>query len=307
MKDAFYFPHFSNARHDRKIRRVRKELGGEGYGIYFMILETLRDQNDYIFPMEDIDLLADEYGTSEQKIRTVICNYGLFETNEDDDFTSPKLIEFLKPYAEGKERKRINGIRGNLIRYKHITKDQSSNMKDDEILALSTQIKSRVSNLSLSEQSSDRKSSQKKGEEKKLKQIKESKSNNIEHFNNAWLLYPRKIGKKIILDSKTKLSEISSISIEEWTRIIKRYETTKPDYQDFAHGSTFFNKGYYDFTDSVFIEPVQDISNKLDRDNCKTQEEWRYYNYIDVAGSNPSEYDKKAIEAKRLEMEESFK
>ena len=30
-KDAFYFPHFSNARNDRKLRRVRKELGIEGY------------------------------------------------------------------------------------------------------------------------------------------------------------------------------------------------------------------------------------------------------------------------------------
>ena len=301
MKDAFYFPHFSNARHDRKIRRVRKELGCEGYGIYFMILETLRDQNDYIFPMEDIDLLADEYGTSEQKIRTVICNYGLFETNEDDDFTSPKLIEFLKPYAEGKERKRINGIRGNLIRYKHITKDQSSNMKDDEILALSTQIKSRVANLSLSEQSSDRKVSQKKGEEKKVNQIKESKSNNIEHFNNAWLLYPRKIGKKIILDSKTKLSEISSISIDEWTRIIKRYETTKPDYQDFAHGSTFFNKGYYDFIDSVYVESKEVTEQSL------TYEQKRYKKELDMynATENKTEKDHLWIAEKKRIMEEA--
>jgi len=29
-KDAYYFPHFANARHDRKLRRVRKELGIEG-------------------------------------------------------------------------------------------------------------------------------------------------------------------------------------------------------------------------------------------------------------------------------------
>ncbi len=64
MKDAFYFPHFCNARHDRKLKRVRKELGLEGYGIFFMLLETLREQADYRYPIEDLDLLADEFGTS---------------------------------------------------------------------------------------------------------------------------------------------------------------------------------------------------------------------------------------------------
>jgi hypothetical protein len=50
-KEAYYFPHFCNARHDRKIRRLRKELGVEGYGIYFMLLETLREQQDLMYPL----------------------------------------------------------------------------------------------------------------------------------------------------------------------------------------------------------------------------------------------------------------
>lgn len=193
QKDAFYFPHFSNARHDRKLRRVRKELGVEGYGIYFMILETLRDQDKYIFPMGDIDLLADEFGTSEQKIRTVVCNYGLFQTDDNEMFTSPKFIEFLKPYVEGKERKRVNGLRGNLIRYKHITKDQSEKMNDAEIVSLSADIKSRVAMVSLSEQSSDRKSSQ-----SKEKKVKESKTNE----KKANILIPE--GLSELLSSKLK-------------------------------------------------------------------------------------------------------
>ena len=59
-KDAFYFPHFSNARNDRKLRRLRKELGIEGYGIYFMVLEVLRDQEGFKYPLEDLDLLSEE-------------------------------------------------------------------------------------------------------------------------------------------------------------------------------------------------------------------------------------------------------
>lgn len=133
-KDAFYFPHFSNARNDRKIRRLRKELGIEGYGIFFIVLEVLRDQPDYKYPIEDIDLLADEIGTSEQKVKAVVGSYDLFDVNEDNMFFSSNLIMYLQPYLQGKERKRISGIRGNLIRYNHITKEQSKGMSDDDIL-----------------------------------------------------------------------------------------------------------------------------------------------------------------------------
>ena len=97
-KDAYYFPHFCNARNDRKIKRIIKELGVEGYGIYFMILEVLREQTDLKYPVADIDLLADEFRTSEQKVRTVISNYDLFVVDEDQMFFSPKLFLYLEPY-----------------------------------------------------------------------------------------------------------------------------------------------------------------------------------------------------------------
>lgn len=105
-KDAYYFPHFSNARHDRKIKRLRKELGIEGYGIFFMILEVLRDQEDFSYPMSDIDLLSDEFNTSMQKVEVVITQYKLFKIDDDKFFYSPKLIEYLKPYLERSKRAR---------------------------------------------------------------------------------------------------------------------------------------------------------------------------------------------------------
>jgi uncharacterized protein YdaU (DUF1376 family) len=107
-KDAYYFPHFSNARHDKKLQRVRKELGVEGYGIYFMLLETLRDQEGFSYTADDIDLLADDFGTSEQKVRTVLCNYGLFTFTDDGQlFTSERFTEYMRPYLEKKERARM--------------------------------------------------------------------------------------------------------------------------------------------------------------------------------------------------------
>lgn len=140
-KDAFYFPHFSNARSDRKIKRLRKELGLEGYGIYFMILETLRDQQEYKYPVEDIDLLADEFGTSEQKIRTVISNYALFTLDDNEMFFSPKMIMYLQPYLEVKEKKQIAGIKGNLIKHGHATKEDLEGFSNNDILLLQKELK----------------------------------------------------------------------------------------------------------------------------------------------------------------------
>jgi len=108
-KEAFYFPHFCNARHDRKIRRLRKELGTEGYGIYFMLLETLREQQDLMYPLEDLDLLAEEFDVSEAKVRVAICNYGLFEIDEEEKFFSPKMLVYLEPYFKMKEQRKIAG------------------------------------------------------------------------------------------------------------------------------------------------------------------------------------------------------
>ena len=106
-KDAFYFPHFANSRHDRKIMRVWLELGLEGYAIYFMLLEVLREQNEYKYPTSDIDLIANEFGTSEQKVRVVICNYGLFEVDANEMFFSIKQIYYLQPYIEKTQRARL--------------------------------------------------------------------------------------------------------------------------------------------------------------------------------------------------------
>jgi len=105
-KDAYYFPHYSNARNDRKVKRLRKELGMEGYGIYFAILEVLRDQTEFKYPIDDIDLLADDMNASEQKVSAVVGNYQLFEIDEDRNLFSPKFNFFLQPYLEKTERAR---------------------------------------------------------------------------------------------------------------------------------------------------------------------------------------------------------
>ena len=46
-KEAYYFSHDSNARHDEKILAMRSVYNSEGYGWYWMLIEMMRDANAY--------------------------------------------------------------------------------------------------------------------------------------------------------------------------------------------------------------------------------------------------------------------
>ncbi|WP_181350507.1 Lin1244/Lin1753 domain-containing protein [Thalassobacillus sp. CUG 92003] len=47
MKNTYYFSHDGNARNDPKILSMRSVYGSEGYGWYWIIVEMLREQDNY--------------------------------------------------------------------------------------------------------------------------------------------------------------------------------------------------------------------------------------------------------------------
>lgn len=106
-KDAYYFRHDSNAKDDPKCVLLIEQLGLEGYGIYWILVETLRDQPDYKYPLALIPALARRYNTSAQKVDAVIRGYGLFQIEDDSFFYSQSLINRMKPLEENREKARI--------------------------------------------------------------------------------------------------------------------------------------------------------------------------------------------------------
>ena len=63
-KDAYYFPHDSNARQDVKILKLRIKHGWAGYGLYWGIIEALRDQDNYAFEADQPELISLAVGCS---------------------------------------------------------------------------------------------------------------------------------------------------------------------------------------------------------------------------------------------------
>lgn len=108
-KDSYYFPHDSNAKDDPKCVLLIEQLGTEGYGIYWILIETLRDQPDYTYPVANIPALARRYNTSAEKVRTVVYNYELFAIKDDKIFFSESLIKRMIPWNRKRELARIAG------------------------------------------------------------------------------------------------------------------------------------------------------------------------------------------------------
>ena len=111
-KDCYYFPHDSNAKDDPKCVLMIEQLGMEGYGIYWMLVETLRDQPDYTYPVANIPALARRYNTSAEKVRTVVYNYELFTVKEDKIFFSESLNRRMLVFNENRAKRSAAGRLG---------------------------------------------------------------------------------------------------------------------------------------------------------------------------------------------------
>lgn len=79
-----YFPHDSNARNSDKLIPVRMKYGAEGYGIYFMILERLRDENNYM-SVVDYNVIAFDLRVDTSKVKDIVENFGLFAFTKNSE------------------------------------------------------------------------------------------------------------------------------------------------------------------------------------------------------------------------------
>lgn len=115
-KQSFYFSHDSNARNDIKIVRLRRQLGMEGYGIYWCLIEILRETADYRLPFEAIEDIAYQIDAAKEKVETIVKTYGLF-TLDKDHFFSLRLIRSMELYNNQKKTLSEAGKKGMKTRW----------------------------------------------------------------------------------------------------------------------------------------------------------------------------------------------
>lgn len=83
----------------------------EGYGIFWVLIETLRDQPGYKYPLSLIPALARRYNTTVQKMEAVIKGYGLFQFTDNEFFYSQSLINRMIKLEEKRESQRQKALK----------------------------------------------------------------------------------------------------------------------------------------------------------------------------------------------------
>lgn len=167
-KEAYYFSHDSNARHDSKIVKLRRKYGMEGYGIYFAIVEMLREDSAHKRHISSFEDIAYEIQVDPSTVKSVITEYDLFVI-EDDYFYSPRLTRSMKEYNELKNKRMQAGKKGAQAKDKQTSSKPQANLEQNESnsLANDNQITSEPQALK------ERKGKEKKGKEIKLPTVDE--------------------------------------------------------------------------------------------------------------------------------------
>ena len=112
-----YFPHPSNARSSSMLVSLLIEEGFEGYGLYWAILEVLRDAPDYRYSSDFRVWSYVLHSADPAKVQRVLENYGLFDHDENGLLFSPWLSDQLGTYDDSKRRRQEAGKKGAASRW----------------------------------------------------------------------------------------------------------------------------------------------------------------------------------------------
>ena len=265
MKKTNYFSHDSNARNDSKIIPLRMKLGIEGYGIYFMIIERLREESNYTC-LKDYDGLAFDFRTTKEKIKSVIEDFDLFEFTNDGYFYSKSLKQRMLIKDEKSKKRSEAGILGNEKRWK---KPEKTPIENQPVVTKVSQCDENSSQVKES------KVKESKVKESKVKDthIKKSENSNFENFDEVEVeeIPTLETEKEIPLQksSAKKVSPIEDVFINN----LSKYQNDYPNTKRFQEICMFNNKPE-EFMLKLFDEFIED--NRKSREHA-TKEDYSYF------------------------------
>jgi hypothetical protein len=204
MSDGMkYFSHDVNAKNDTRILKMRIKHGWEGYGIYWAIIENLRDAKEYAIE-KDYDVLSFDLRADKDLIKSIVEDFDLFQ-HEDGLFYSESLKKRMEKYETIRELRVNAGRKGG-----QVSKAQAN----------AKQNASKTQAIKLNEI--------------KLNEIKEEKDNTIEMSDDPTDIYshdknnPIGIGTFTIDEHGcTVVSVDSNIYNEKFESFRKKYKGTK--------------------------------------------------------------------------------
>lgn len=190
MAETFYFSHDYGARNDPKLVKLQMELGHEGKGIYWDLVEILFEQDGYLLQSE-LKSIAFALHTNYERMINVLTKYDLFK-NDDVKYWSESVLRRIELRCEKSEKAR-ESVRKRWEKYERITNELPTINECNTIKV------------------------------NKVKEIKENKEN--ESFDLFWNLYDNKTDRKKCFDKWCKLKPTE---IEKIISTVKDFKAYKP-------------------------------------------------------------------------------
>lgn len=194
-KDAYYFSHDSNARQDVKILKLRIKHGWAGYGLYWGIIEALRDQNGYSFSANEPELISLAIGCTMEDLLPVLetcLEVGLL-MEKNGYIYSPSLKRRMEHMDEIRKKRQAAGEKGGKAKQSEskIEANVQANTKQD---------------LSM------------KGNKRKESKVnKEKEKDLLARFETYWTQEPKKVGKEAA--RKTWLKKFKKFDEFPWQNV----------------------------------------------------------------------------------------
>ena len=140
MKETFYFAHDYNARNDPKLQNVLFDLGVEGIGVFWCIIEQLYEQGGKL-PLHYCKSIAFALHVDLKCVERLVNDYGLFK-NDGENMWSESVLNRLNRRSEVSEKRKLAAIarwRQNLDNQRQTTIQDGGEETSGDTQAMQTQ------------------------------------------------------------------------------------------------------------------------------------------------------------------------
>jgi len=285
-KDAYYFSHDSNAHKDTKCIRLRRLCGMAGYGLFWCVVEMLRDAPEFKMPNSCIEDILFELRCDLEQWDALIES-GLIKT-DGTVFWSDSLLRRMTKYHETREQRSRAGKRSAESRASSTNVEHPLNENATSVEHPLNEASTKINKV----------------KESKVKEskVKESKEENTHahartaeaeapaEFEMFWASYPRHIDKKRALKAwKARIKD--GYSPDAIHTAAKNYaahcRANKTEEKFIKHPATFVGPDlpFLDWQKQIAIpeeEIEEDPDNGLDewRISCMSPEQRKQYDRV---------------------------
>lgn len=135
-KKQSYFSHDSNARNSEKLIRLRMRHKAAGYGVFFMILERLREEPNYM-SVKDYNVIAFDLREDASLIKSVVEDFGLFVFTEDGKYFYSESFSRRMGIKDDEKAKRSEaGKKGMARRWANAEKSAENPSENNTVITM---------------------------------------------------------------------------------------------------------------------------------------------------------------------------